>query len=1033
MLKKDMYDSWKSRMELYMMNRKHGRMILESIENGPLLWPTVEENRVTRPKKYSELSATEAIQAECDVKVTNIILQGLPPERKRDKAWFKDKVLLVQDQANGQILHEEELEFLADQGIAEAQSTQYVITNNAAYQVDDQDAYDSDCDEINSAKIALMVNLSHYGFDNLVEKTNAIVIRDSEETLMPEDESRSKMLQTQKDLMMSEKKVNTKPVDYTALNQLSQDFETRFVPQTLSGEQVFWSQNSVNYKKHNLSTRPTQVEVPKELPKVSMVNSSLKKLKFHLASFDVEIFQRNNLFSQQSVPSFDQLFEINDLKAQSQEKDMIIMKLKEIIKYLSDLNASLQEKTLVNTAPKDTLSKLKGKAVVDVAVTLHPIDPELLRIDVAPLASKLQNNRTAHYDYLKHTQEETATLREIVENESLLNPLSTSLDYASRQGLVRGHPKFKFKKDHLCSACAMGKSKKKSHKPKSEDTNQEKLYLLHMDLYGPIRVESINEKKYILIIVDDYSRFTWVKCLRSKDEAPDFIIKFLKMIQVRIKVPVCCIQIDNGTEFVNQTLREYYEQRRVDPLAPEVNAPIADIIPPEQAKSTSLPSSTTVDQDAPSPSKSQTTLKTQSHVVPHDVEEDIHDIEVAHMGNDPLFGMPIPEVTSDQSSSMIQPHTIVHPNHQISQHNSKWTKDHPLDNIIGQLSRPVSTRLQLHKQALFCYYDAFLTYVEPKTYKDALTQSCWIKAIQEELNEFEQLEARPTKKHLHAVKRIFRYLRGTVNQGLWYPNDSSVALTAFADADHAGCQDTHRSTSDEALIPHASRLRIGKRNFYLRSYITSKESTLQLMCDVLRLTLFYKAFLVTADVPEIYMQEFWATAMGDDVHMSKTPWLDFDLPFEEEILAFLRFLRHIGEIRKLTNVNINKLHQPWRSFAAIINKLFSGKSTGYDSLRLSHAQILWGLYHKKNVDFAYLLWEDFIYQVEHKDANKSNEMYYPSFTKVIIYYFMTKDPSIPRRNKVNWHYFRDDQMFTTIKLVSRHQNTQQFGVMCKNL
>nr|GEW14210.1 retrovirus-related Pol polyprotein from transposon TNT 1-94 [Tanacetum cinerariifolium] len=69
-------------------------------------------------------------------------------------------------------------------------------------------------------------------------------------------------------------------------------------------------------------------------------------------------------------------------------------------------------------------------------------------------------------------------------------------------------------------------------------------------------------------------------------------------------------------------------------------------------------------------------------------------------------------------------------------------KDHPLDNIIGQLSRPVSIRLQLHEQALFCYYDAFLTSVEPKTYKDALTQSCWIKAMQEELNEFERLETK---------------------------------------------------------------------------------------------------------------------------------------------------------------------------------------------------------------------------------------------------------------------------------------------------
>nr|GEX60801.1 hypothetical protein [Tanacetum cinerariifolium] len=89
------------------------------------------------------------------------------PKRKRDEQWFKDKVLLVQAQANEQVLQEEKLEFLADLGIAETSSTQYVVTNNAAYQADDLDAYDSDCDELNSAKIALMANLSHYGLDNL--------------------------------------------------------------------------------------------------------------------------------------------------------------------------------------------------------------------------------------------------------------------------------------------------------------------------------------------------------------------------------------------------------------------------------------------------------------------------------------------------------------------------------------------------------------------------------------------------------------------------------------------------------------------------------------------------------------------------------------------------------------------------------------------------------------------------------------------------------------------------------------------------
>ncbi|GJU78877.1 retrovirus-related pol polyprotein from transposon TNT 1-94 [Tanacetum coccineum] len=135
-----------------------------------------------------------------------------------------------------------------------------------------------------------------------------------------------------------------------------------------------------------------------------------------------------------------------------------------------------------------------------------------------------------------------------------------AINHLARHGLVRSLPKLKFDKDHLCSACAMGKSKKKPHKPKSEDTNQEKLYLLHMDICGPMRVVSVNGKKYIIVIVDDYSRFTWVKFLRSKDKAPDFIIKFLKMIQVRLQVTVRRIRTDNGTEFVNQTLREYYEK-----------------------------------------------------------------------------------------------------------------------------------------------------------------------------------------------------------------------------------------------------------------------------------------------------------------------------------------------------------------------------------------------------------------------------------------------------------------------------------------
>nr|GFD07073.1 hypothetical protein [Tanacetum cinerariifolium] len=164
-------------------------------------------------------------------------------------------------------------------------------------------------------------------------------------------------------------------------------------------------------------------------------------------------------------------------------------------------------------------------------------------------------------------------------------------------------------------------------------------------------------------------------------------------------------------------------------------------------------------------------------------------------------------------------------------------------------------------------------------------------------------------------------------------------------------------TLDEALVPSAQRLRIGRSNFRLPSDIQSKESTLQVVYDVLRRSPFFKAFLVTADVPEIYMQEFWATAyvhqhsirfkmdtrkniidlkaFREMLHISpRVLGQSFaELPFEEEILEFLRFLGHSAEIKTLTDVNVNKLFQPWRSFAAVINKCLTGKCIGFDSLR----------------------------------------------------------------------------------------------------
>nr|GEV53283.1 putative ribonuclease H-like domain-containing protein [Tanacetum cinerariifolium] len=784
MLEKDMYDSWKSRIELYTTNRQHGRMILKSVKNGPLIWPIIEKNGLP-PKVYAlvsnrkvakdhwkriqllmqETSLTKQ-ERECklydefdkfaykkeetlrdfylrfslllndmniyNVKleqfqvntkflnsllpewskfVTNLKLKGddptdainhmisflsavvtsrypttnnqtytlgasgsnsgkqrtiicynckgerhmskqcTKPKRKQDDSLFTDKVLLT------------------------------VITHNAAYQADDLDAYDSDCDEHNTAKLSLMANLSHNGSDVSLRYTILAAVQNSNSSAY-QDALILSVIERLKTQVINCTKIN---LDNKSVNgTLTSEFD-RYKEQVKVLKEG--QNNSMNSSDPSPSKRPTKVEVPKELPKVSM----------------------------------------------------------------------------------DELKKLKEKALVDNVVTTYYIAPKMLKVDVELIAPKLLNNMIVHSDYLRHTQEQAAILREVVEQIKLQNPLNNSLDHASsssnlvsnkpmlpstgvkpstsasvsqpsenskrkvwkptgkvftkigytqrptgktftivgnacpltrititaklpltkpttldtdkpkpvvtlvyvrkprksktsvsvskpkiiksisanntepskswgsivfdvpsfsldecrlsklfsgddlltgsrannlytmslgnmmassptcllsmtsktkswlwhrrlshlncgtinhlaRHGLVRGLPKLKFKKDHMCFACTIGKSKKKPHKPKSEDTNQEKLYLLHMDLCGLMRVTNVNEIKYILVIVNDYSWFTWVKCLRSNDKASKFKIKFLKMIQVRLKTPVSQIRTDNGTGFVNQTLREYYEK-----------------------------------------------------------------------------------------------------------------------------------------------------------------------------------------------------------------------------------------------------------------------------------------------------------------------------------------------------------------------------------------------------------------------------------------------------------------------------------------
>ncbi|GKE77641.1 hypothetical protein Tco_1543761 [Tanacetum coccineum] len=189
---------------------------------------------------------------------------------------------------------------------------------------------------------------------------------------------------------------------------------------------------------------------------------------------------------------------------------------------------------------------------------------------------------------------------------------------------------------------------------------------------------------------------------------------------------------------------------------------------------------------------------------------------------------------------------------------------------------------------------------------------------------------------------------------------------------------------DDTLVPREQRLRIGNCNYKLSTTFKPKEPTFQVALDVLSLTPFYQAFLISTDVPAIYMHEFWAIICPNH------PGRKFEDPsFEEEIIAFMRQLGYTGHMKSLSDFKVESLPQPWRTFGTIINKCLSGKVTGLDLLRLSRAQILW----------------------------------------IIINHFMTRDLSIPRRNKVDWHMAKDDPILTIMRFIPQHETVQKYGAI----
>nr|GEU62787.1 integrase, catalytic region, zinc finger, CCHC-type, peptidase aspartic, catalytic [Tanacetum cinerariifolium] len=755
-------------MELYLMNRKHGGMILESVENGSLLLLTIKENRVTQPKKYSELSTTKAIQADCDVKATNIILQGLPaeerelntkflntlppewskyvtdiklvmdldttnvdqlhayleqhefhanevhlmhernsdllalvaahqmthyppndfqssvhhnvynpsssipqveyaplvnqqsdfsqpdsglivlvsqkgddpidainhmmsfltavvtsrskwkqfretedyslynykgeghmskqctkPKWKRDESWFKDKVLLDQAQANRQILHEEVLAFLADPGIAEAQTTQNVITHNAAYQADDLDTYDSDCDEINSAKIALMANLSHYGFDDLAE-------------------------------------------------------------------------NSMNSDEPNLSTRPTQVEVPTELPKTyknisqdirDQLNAEAEAVQILLTGIDNDIYS-----------IVDACLNACEMwKKDKIQQTPSSAKKNKLDAYPRNVRTSLQnKKSVVNTKNIASVQESKLNVNFDLqyvtcngcffdnhdSCVLEFINYVNARVKSKstkkPLKRKVWIPTGKVFTNIKYKWRPTGRTFTIVGNACLLTRITTTAKVALGKPIpLESNTHKPMYLDSSCSKHMTG--------DRFQLTNFINKFLCIVKFvkdpvekimgYGDYKIGNVTISRVYFVEGLGHNFFSVGQFCDSELEVAfrqhTCFIHNLQGPALHEMTPATISsrlvpKSTSSTPFVPPSRNDWdllfqpwFDELltpplSIDPPAPVVIAPIAEVIALEPAEST-----------------------------------DTHDIKVAHMGNDPLFGMPILEVTSDQSSSTDSIHTII--------------------------------------------------------------------------------------------------------------------------------------------------------------------------------------------------------------------------------------------------------------------------------------------------------------------------------------------------------------------------------------
>nr|GEU42204.1 retrovirus-related Pol polyprotein from transposon TNT 1-94 [Tanacetum cinerariifolium] len=1006
---------------------------------------------------------------------------------------------------------------------------------------------------------------------NVIAKEHVVIfVIDDEKTLILEEESQSKMLDKQNDPISIEKKIKISPIDYLKLNKIKEEFGKRFVtPKELSAEQAFRLKHSSFSETPVTSHTPVRIEAPSELPKCS-VDQNVFEIQIKQLRIDKDQLL-NQIMSQEivhiianSVDSFDVKKScVNDC-TQSQEKDTVIRKLKDMIKSLSgkdsleNVKNDIDEIETINIEPehsvakllsknenfrkereqlksiykdqfdsirktrvhskehplKNELRKLKGKNVVDTTISkpIATIAPGMFKLDIKPISHRLKNSMDAHevVKIVLWYLDSRCSMHMTGNCSQLINFISKFL------GTVR------FMNDHIAKIIG----------------------------YGDYQMGNVTILRVYYVKGLGYNLFSVCQFCDS-----DLEVAFCK-----------------HTCFVRDL----------------------EVIAPEPAVSTGTPSSTTIDQDASSTRTSQIPPETSSPVIPLELNEferlevwelvprpdyvmvitlkwiykvkldelggvlknKAHLVErgyrqeegidfeesfapvarleairifiafAAHMNmvfyqmdvkTAFLNGILCEEVYASQPDGFVDPEN---PNHVyklnkalyelkqaprawfdllssflLSQKFTKGTvdptlfvrregKDILLTSMMGKLSFFLGLQISESPRGIFLNQskyalDSIKKYgietcepadtpmvekskldedpqgkaIDPTHYRGMIGTFMYLTASRPDLVFVvcmcARYQANPTEKNLHAVKQIFQYIRGTINMGLWYLKDSCIALIAFADADHAGCQETRKipllyvattcntpdqsiltsditlsrskwrtrimnpqekqqvATRDDKWVPFSKRVKISSTNIRLETTVPQREEIFQVVIDLIKNSTCFKTFTISADVLEIFMHQFWIIL---DICL-RVEGVDFtNVPNDDKTLTFLIDLGYKGPLYKHTNMFVDHIHQTWRNLAAIINKCLSRKTKSNDKLKKSRIDILRGMFKRENVDCPELIWEDIAYQIYHRKEKRSRHetMPYPRFTKIIINHFLKQYKSLTNLNYQHYHTINDD-------------------------